>query len=176
MLFRAIALAAGLAGAAGLSQFPEYAQQYTQRLAGAVHELDAVVARFDADAAGLGLDRAAALDDLRQGSRMGRARAQSMGEVLARHAALSADLAHLRGAGPGALVLNGWRFSDPEIARAAWAAFRPALPVSGAGVGFGAAGFVLGYGLLGGALACLGAVGRMGRRRRPAAPATDPGT
>ncbi|RKT30736.1 Protein of unknown function (DUF2937) [Roseovarius halotolerans] len=174
MLFRAIALAGGLAGAAGLSQFPEYAQQYTQRLAGAVQALDDVVERFDADAAGLGLDRAAALEDLRRGSRMGRARAQSMGEVLARHAALSADLAHLRGAGPGALALNSWRFGDPEIARAAWAEFRPAVPVSGAGIGFGAAGFVLGYGLIGGALAGLGALMRPGRRRRPAAPGARP--
>ncbi|MCZ0812075.1 MAG: DUF2937 family protein [Pseudomonadota bacterium] len=170
MLFRAIALAGGLAGAAGLSQFPEYAQQYTQRLAGAVHELDGVVARFDADAAGLGLDRAAALDDLRRGSRMGQARAQSMGEVLARHAALSADLAHLRGAGPAGLALNGWRFGDPAIAREAWAAFRPALPVSGAGVGFGAVGFMLGYGLSGGALAGLGALGRLASRRSRALP------
>ena len=44
MFMRAIAVAGGLAGAAGLSQFPEFSQQYVQRLGGAVDELTAVVA------------------------------------------------------------------------------------------------------------------------------------
>ena len=64
MLVRAITLAGGLTGAAGLSQFPEFSQQYIQRLSGAVDELSRVVAEFDADAAALGLSRGEALDQL----------------------------------------------------------------------------------------------------------------
>ena len=60
-MIRALILAGGVAGAAGLSQFPEYSQQYNQRLAGAVDELSHVVADFDASAAAEGLSREAAL-------------------------------------------------------------------------------------------------------------------
>ena len=46
-------LAVGIAAAAGAltaSQLPEFAQQYRQRLGGALEELRQVVADFDADA------------------------------------------------------------------------------------------------------------------------------
>ena len=49
MITRTLVLAGGVAGAAILSQFPEYAQQYTQRLGGAVDALGQVVADFDDD-------------------------------------------------------------------------------------------------------------------------------
>lgn len=163
MILKAIAMACGLTGAVGLSQFPEFSQQYTQRLSGAVKELDAVVARFDADAAGLGLTRAAALQELAQGSAMGAARAQSMGQVLARHDRLTQALADLAGASSLHKALNIPRFADAELVRDTWAAYRPALPVTAEGLGFAAAGFVLGYGLIGGALSVLG--GLPGRRR-----------
>ncbi len=44
----AIALIAGLIG----SQGPEFAQQYRQRIGGALDELERIVAAFDAEAAG----------------------------------------------------------------------------------------------------------------------------
>ncbi|NRB05388.1 MAG: DUF2937 family protein, partial [Rhodobacteraceae bacterium] len=47
MLGRAIALAGGLAGGLSLSQFPEFSQQYLQRLGGAVDALAVVVTDFD---------------------------------------------------------------------------------------------------------------------------------
>ncbi|MEM6728480.1 MAG: DUF2937 family protein, partial [Pseudomonadota bacterium] len=39
MILRIFALIFGLSGAASLSQFPEFAQQYLQRLAGKVDQL-----------------------------------------------------------------------------------------------------------------------------------------
>ncbi|WP_300519133.1 DUF2937 family protein [Aliiroseovarius sp.] len=60
-MIRVLALVGGLGGAVTLSQFPEYSQQYLQRLAGAVDELSAVVAAFDASAAGFDLTRVEAL-------------------------------------------------------------------------------------------------------------------
>lgn len=40
MIGRVLALAGGLSGAVGLSQFPEFSQQYLQRLAGQVDALN----------------------------------------------------------------------------------------------------------------------------------------
>src|SRR5215208_5002445 len=59
---RIIAGVGGLGLALALSQFPEYAQQYAQRLGGAVDELRVITEDFDRAAAEGGLDRAAALD------------------------------------------------------------------------------------------------------------------
>ena len=51
LLRNTMTMAFGLAGALTLSQAPEFAQQYRQRLGGALDELRRVVADFDADAA-----------------------------------------------------------------------------------------------------------------------------
>ena len=165
MIFRVIAVTGGLACAAGLSQFPEYSQQYMQRLSGAVDELSAVVVQFDADAASLGLSRDAALMELSLGSRMGQARAQSMGQVLERHARLSADLSILKELTVTQKALKPWNFSDSDVARAAWADFKPAVPMTPEGIGFAGVGFVAGYGALAGLLSALGRLFR--RRQRP---------
>ena len=60
MIGKVLALAGGVAGAAGLSQYPEFSQQYIQRLAGQVDALTVVVADFDRSALANGLSRAAA--------------------------------------------------------------------------------------------------------------------
>lgn len=168
MIFRAIAMVGGLAGAAGLSQFPEYSQQYTQRLSGAVDELSAVVEQFDSDAEGLGLSRDAALGELAMGGGMAQARAQSMGQVLQRHTRLSADLAGLRDSTTLQKVLKPRYFSDSDVARAAWGDFKPAVPVTPEGLGFAGLGFAAGYGVLAGLLAALGRIVRRKSRPHPA--------
>ncbi|HTM76667.1 MAG TPA: DUF2937 family protein, partial [Devosia sp.] len=58
---RVIAGLGGLMLALALSQFPEYAQQYTQRLGGAVDELRVITEDFDRAAQQGGLDRQQAL-------------------------------------------------------------------------------------------------------------------
>lgn len=63
MISKGLATAGGLCCALAASQFPEFSQQYKQRLSGAVDELAWVVERFDADAAALGMSRDAALTD-----------------------------------------------------------------------------------------------------------------
>ena len=167
MFLRAITLAGGMAGAAGLSQFPEFSQQYTQRLAGAVDELTRFVDEFDADAAAQGFTRAEALDDLNQGSQMGAARADTMGRTLARYNRLSADLEALRAAGPFTRAYNAGSFTDPEIAQAAWSDFKPAMPLTFEGAVFAGVGLLAGLGLIGGLIALI----RMPFRRK-AAPMT----
>lgn len=143
MITRAIAMAAGLTGAIGLSQFPEFSQQYTQRLGGAVDELSRVVDRFDSDAAALGFNRDEALRQLSNGGDFGAARARSMRETIARETRLAGDLAALEGAGPFMRARLASHMADRDIAVRAWAAYRPAVPatfegLSYAGVGFGA--------------------------------------
>ncbi|MCR8550693.1 DUF2937 family protein [Salipiger sp. P9] len=145
MVIRALALAAGVTGAAGLSQFPEFSQQYTQRLGGAVDELTRVVAQFDRDAATLGLSRDAALSQLATGGDFGAARAQSMRDTVTRQTRLSADLQALEGAGPFMRARLAGHLSDPEIATRAWSAYRPALPLTFEGAIFGGVGFGAGW-------------------------------
>src|ERR1700727_1496443 len=64
MLARRLALAiAVLAGLIG-SQGPEFAQQYRQRLGGALEELSRIVSEFDAEVRGQNLTRAEGLKRL----------------------------------------------------------------------------------------------------------------
>ena len=58
MIARTMALAAALLGGVTTSQLPEFAQQYRQRLGGAIDALTQVVEEFRADAAAHGLPAA----------------------------------------------------------------------------------------------------------------------
>jgi hypothetical protein len=155
MLLRTITLAGGLAGAAGLSQFPEFSQQYVQRLGGAVDELSRFVSEFDADAASLGLGREAALAQLAQGGAMGEKRAETMARTITRHDRLADDLAALQAAGPFSRAYAAGRLTDAEIAAKAWENFRPALPLTFEGAVFGGAGMIAGMAVVGALLALL---------------------
>ncbi len=154
MILRALALVGGLAGAASTSQFPEFSQQYLQRLGGAVDALGEVVADFDASAGASGLSRADALAQMR-GTPFLERRGADMSRAIARHARLSADLETLEGQGPFMRAYHAARFTDSQIARAAWDAYQPAVPVSFAGLSFAALGFVLGAAGVGGLLALM---------------------
>ena len=143
MILRTLTLAGGLAGAAGLSQFPEYSQQYTQRLSGAVDELSRVIEDFDRSAAAEGMTRETALEAM-TGTDFVDRRRQDMAATIARHQRLSADLSALRGAGPFTRAYRFTRLNDADVAKGAASDFRPAVPLSFEGVVFAALGFVLG--------------------------------
>lgn len=143
MILRSIALAGGLAGAAATSQFPEFSQQYLQRLGGAVDALGEVVADFDASAAASDLSREDALAQL-QGTPFLERRRADMTRSIVRHQRLRADLQRLQGQGPFMRAYHATSFTDTEIAQAAWDAYQPAVPVSFAGLSFAGVGFVLG--------------------------------
>jgi hypothetical protein len=141
---RWLALAGGLAGAASLSQYPEFSQQYIQRLAGQVDALGAVVSDFDASASANGLTRAAALDELR-GSAFLTARRNDMQTAFARHERLSENLTFLRLASPVERIAMPHRLADPATFTATWADFRPAVPLTVAGAISSLAGFLAGW-------------------------------
>ncbi|KEJ89933.1 DUF2937 family protein [Sulfitobacter donghicola] len=164
MIIRSLALAGGIAGATATSQFPEFSQQYMQRLGGAVDALGEVVADFDASAAASDLTRDEALAQM-QGTAFLERRGADMARSIARYERLSEDLHILEGHGPFMRAYNAARFTDSEIAQAAWQVYKPAVPVSFVGFTFASVGFVLG-GLGIGAL--LGLLRAPFRRRRAA--------
>tara|TARA_R110002094_G_scaffold70714_5_gene79357 strand:+ start:7866 stop:8372 length:507 start_codon:yes stop_codon:yes gene_type:complete len=148
MIVRALTLAGGLAGAAATSQFPEFSQQYIQRLGGAVDALAEVVADFDASAQAVGLTRDTALSQMQGNDFLDRRRVD-MTETFGRYQALQSDLAELKGAGPFMRAYNLPLLTDAQIARAAWEEYQPAVPLNFAGIIFGGVGFVLATLLLG---------------------------
>ena len=143
---RTLAVIGGLALGLCFSQFPEYAQQYEQRLGGAVDELKSIVADFDRDAQRFGLTRAEALqryavspDDFLI------ARGISMDETLKRYDQLSGMLADVQNAGPLGRVAHLPDYLDTDVGSRALQAFKPAVPVTAEGLGWGVAGWIIGY-------------------------------
>ena len=165
-MIRVLCLAGGLAGAAGLSQFPEFSQQYLQRLAGQVDALTLVVKDFDASALAAGLGREDALEQM-AGTPFLESRQVDMRRTFARHARLTENLILLRDAGPLARLTQPHRMADPDTLAATWADFTPAVPVSVAGVASAGTGFLAGWGLFAALLAAVLAPFR--RQGRPAA-------
>jgi hypothetical protein len=154
MLGRILVLMGGLSGAAGLSQFPEFSQQYLQRLAGQVDALAAVEAAFDASAARSGLDREGALAAFGDVGFSAR-HAADLRAIFRRAERLRADLALLREAGIYERLLLPHRMSDPQLLRDTWADFAPALPLTAAGAICAGLGFLGGWLTLGGILALI---------------------
>lgn len=146
MLRRLIAGAGGIGLAIVLSQFPEYAQQYTQRLGGAVDELRVITEEFDRAAEAGGLDRTAALarynasnDDFLAG------RGTSMTATFQRYDMLNQTLTQIQGAGPVERLQSLPAYLDTDIGRRTLENYRPAMPVTVEGVLYAGLGFILGY-------------------------------
>lgn len=148
MIGKALALAGGLAGAAACSQYPEFSQQYIQRLAGQVDALTIIVTDFDRSAQASGLSRVAALDQL-QGTTFLAARRVDMQNAFARYDRLSGNLTFLRLATPVERIAMPHRLADPDTFNATWADFRPAMPLTVAGAVASAVGFAGGWGIVG---------------------------
>ena len=128
-MLRILAVAGGVAGAATLSQFPEFSQQYLQRLAGQVDALSLVVAEFDATAAANGLTREAALQEVK-GSAFLDDRREDLTRAFDRQTRLAGNLQALRAASPLERLTMPQRLADPDTLQATWADFRPAVPVT----------------------------------------------
>lgn len=144
---RILALAIGLICALAASQLPEFAQQYRQRLGGAVEELGRVVTRFDESAQSSGLSRDQAIARLGdQPDPLVRREGEAMGVAAERLAQLRRQREDLATAGPFERVLVFIRQMDPGLARATYIDFEPAVPATTEGVVTAAIGFVLGWG------------------------------
>lgn len=146
MLFRRLAVAVALLVAGLASQAPEFVQQYSQRLGGAIDELRGIVARFDQEAANQSLSREGGIarleanpDPLAQG------RGRDMAGTAARLASLERQREAFAVAGPLSRYTVFAEDFDPRVASGTYAAFAPALPVTLAGLVAAMIGFGLGW-------------------------------
>jgi hypothetical protein len=148
-LRRFLIILVGFAGGLTGSQFPEFAQQYRQRLGGALDELRQIVADFDADAAKNGLTREEALATYgRSPEPFLRDRGVTMAGVMRRFESLSEQRAKLELASPLTRPIVVLRSPDERVMEGAWADFEPAVPVTNAGIVWAAAG-LLTFGIAG---------------------------
>jgi hypothetical protein len=143
---RSLSLLGGLGLGLALSQFPEYAQQYTQRLGGAVDELQHVTEEFDAAARAGGLTREQALtryenstDSFLSG------RGTSMERTFVRYDMLKASLAEIQGADPWTRFKLLPEYFDTEIGGRTLDNFKPAVPITPEGFIYAAFGALVGY-------------------------------
>ncbi len=147
---------------AGLfSQEPEFLQQYTQRLSGRIDELTRQAREFEARVQAFGLTRDEAI---------ARFKANPDPVVAGEAAAREADLAllarlerqraNLQGGSELSRLMAMIGELDPEIARATYADFKPAVPVTTQGLVFAMAGFIAGLIV---ALIVTGILGAIGR-------------
>ena len=145
---RTLGLAFGLMGGIVASQGPEYAQQYRQRLGGAVDELRRVVGRFDADAQASGLSRENAVERLRSDpADLVRRRGDAMRADVERLERLERQREAFTTAGPFGRLAVLAREADTDIARAAYRDFEPAVPTTGEGLIAAGIGFLIGWAL-----------------------------
>jgi hypothetical protein len=144
---RILALAIGLICALAASQLPEFAQQYRQRLGGAVEELGRVVGRFDESAQSSGLSRDQAIARLgEQPEPLVRREGEAMNAAAERLAQLKRQREDFAAASSFERLLVFIRQMDPGLARSTYLDFEPALPATSEGVVAAAAGFVFGWG------------------------------
>ncbi|HEY6519745.1 MAG TPA: DUF2937 family protein [Roseiarcus sp.] len=123
----AIAVLAGLIG----SQAPEFAQQYRQRLGGALEELNRIVSEFDAEVQRHNLSRAQALKRLEDNfDPLARERGEDMDRAIDRSERLNAQIRAMNSAGPLLRLYVVATNFDPEIAHSALDNYEPAEPLS----------------------------------------------
>lgn len=147
MVLRAFLVSFGIVSGAGFSQFPEFSQQYLQRLGGAVDELSTVVSDFDRSAATFGMTRHQALEEM-SGSPFLQRRQADLRRTISRYEELSEAYIALRYAGPFTRFYEVQHMGDPEILSGTWQDYRPAVPLTFEGGMFSLFGFLVGYGSL----------------------------
>ncbi|MBU2937449.1 MULTISPECIES: DUF2937 family protein [Pacificibacter] len=164
MILKTLTLIGGMFGAATLSQFPEFTQQYMQRLGGQVDALAVVIQDFDTSAGKANMTRDAALASM-GGSVFLENRRNDMRATIERHRRLKEDLAALTTASPIARVSMPHRLRDQAVVRATYDTFRPALPLTLEGALSSGIGFAIGWAFI---AAVLHFIMWPFRRRRPA--------
>jgi len=164
---RVIRIASAVVLGLGLSQFPEFVQQYVQRTGGAVDALQPLVERFDSSAAQAGLSRQAALERLqRNPDDLVVGQGAATAEAIARYEDLRRSYGDLASAGEFERLLVFATSVDRAVARRTMGDFRPAVPATVEGLAHAGVGLLLGYGLGGLVAAAAGAL--WGLRRREA--------
>jgi hypothetical protein len=145
----------GLAGALLLSQFPEFFQQYTQRLGGRLDEVTAQAIALEGRAAEAGKDLASYLERfLTDPDPNIRREGRVLAALPVRRAELQQAYLALTGVGRGWRAKTFVQHFDWKIVRTTAAVYQPATPLTaesgvyaGAGFGAGAMAFWLFFGI-----------------------------
>jgi len=131
VLVRRLALAIGLLCALVGSQLPEFAQQYRQRLGGALDELNRVIAQFDSEAQGQSLTRAQGIERLKGNEdSLARDRGLAIERDVARADRLSRQKEAFQNGGPVTRLATLIANFDPATAAQAIRDFEPAVPIT----------------------------------------------
>lgn len=163
MLGRFTAFALAIVAGIVASQGPEFAQQYRQRLGGAVDELTRVIEHFNSDAAANGVDQAGALSVMaRNNEPLVRQQAVSMAETILRYHRLTEQQQAFETTPPFQRIVVFMREYDGPLVDSTLNSFEPAVPATAEGIVFGAAGFAVVYFVL----RFLGLIFRRRRRHR----------
>jgi hypothetical protein len=164
LLGKMLAMAMALIGGLLFSQAPEFAQQYRQRIGGALDELRAIITQFDNEASRNGLDRQTALGlYTTSAEQFLRAQGDAMRYSFTRYQTLEQQSRDLDQAPPMAKPFVILRNPDPDLTTNAWRDFAPGIPVTMAGLVWAGVGLILGWL----AAALFGAASlRAARRRR----------
>ena len=166
-LGRLLVVLAAAFGGLTASQLPEFAQQYRQRLGGALQELNRIVAEFDEAAAQNQLTRDEAVRTYTT-SNDGFLREQgaSVATTLSRQQRLAAQRARLESAPPIMRPVVILSQPDDALMRGAWEDYEPAVPTTPAGLVWAAIGFFLAGGLVSLIRQLIGAWRKRARARR----------
>jgi len=127
-----------------MSQFPEFTQQYQQRLGGAVDELRIITQEFDRAAASQGLNRDEALATY-TGLEFLEIRASDLQDTFDRYDRHSEDLVVLGNANSFDRLKNFTHMTDSKLVERTWQAFKPAIPVTSEGLSFAGLGALVGF-------------------------------
>jgi Protein of unknown function (DUF2937) len=147
MLLRRLAIAIGLLCALLGSQLPEFAQQYRQRLGGALDELDRMITQFDVESSGQSLTRDQGLDRLNTNDDpLARERGAAIAADIGRAERLQRQQDALRSAGPLTRLAAMTENFDAPTVRRALGEYEPAVPVTIEALVIGAIGLAVGWG------------------------------
>lgn len=150
-------MAVALMGGIFFSQAPEFAQQYRQRIGGALDELKILISEFDVQANRNGLDRQEALNIYAASPEAFlRNQGEAMRRTFARYEMLAEQQRQLTLAPPVAKPFVVMRNPDTTTFANAWRDFVPGVPVDFAGLTWAAGGLLFGWLLT----ALFGAAGR----------------
>lgn len=131
MIGRILSGAVLVAGAVLFSQMPEFAQQYRQRIGGAVDELRLFVSRFDDDARSQNLTRAQAMTrHLASADELFRRRGLAMQDTMDRLERLDIQQRALTDPSAFVRLVNFVVYADRDLVRSTMNVYEPALPVT----------------------------------------------
>lgn len=144
-----IPLITGLALAGGLSQFPEFAQQYTQRVGGAYTELRGVADGFRVDAKASGKTVEQAIDEyFAADSQFFNDRGTAIQGIIHRESYLERHYQALTAGSAVEQLLEFGQNRDMELAGDTLAIYQPAMPLTATGAVHAGVGFFTGFLLL----------------------------